>query len=638
MLLIVLVATVLRFTGYNFGLPYIDTPDEPTFFTGSLNMRGLYYQAFNLPGYPPGILWSYEAAQVLVERLISRSAVEQPADTVAVMRVAAILTSLLAIVVIGLAARRLGGTWAGLITAGAWAVLPDIILPTSIGMPDAWLILFTALAIYWALIGFESGWVWWSLLSTLAGLAAILFKYSIYPVLGLGIALSLWKLWKFWGSEINRWRALSVFAFQLAAIVLCAFWLFMVYKAGSLVTLGGPATAVYQSGLSRIVDIPLGIRLIATAIAQLGLNPWLATGFLLVGGVGYLRNHRPAERLGWLLLLGFAFSAAWLTGTYLTAELGFVKYYLLPASLGFLILIVVALLQVGAWLTRFARYRYAGFVAMASFIIIWLGPMTNMAWISAQEHCLPDTRAALATWSASALGEGSILVDKYNARTFNREWGGYAGPYRVWLPSDTITQHPLSDWVSKHVNYAEFSPQQLIDLESSESGKSYLDQMLKLRQFPPPGQRFQWRGPEMIVYRLWRAQHPLNVEFGGQIRLAGYDLSPEQPQRDQSLHLTLYWQAVRAPSDNYNVYIHLAPLDSRVPIAQADGAPASIDRPTLTWTDPTETLISRDFQIRLPADLKSGQYRLIVGLYNYQTGQRLLAGNEDYVLLTLLPV
>ena len=58
-------------------------------------------------------------------------------------------------------------------------------------------------------------------------------------------------------------------------------------------------------------------------------------------------------------------------------------------------------------------------------------------------------------------------------------------------------------------------------------------------------------------------------------------------------------------------------------INQADGNPARVDRLSLTWTEPSETLISPLFEIALPPDLPAGDYRVLIGLYNYQTGVRL---------------
>ncbi len=133
-------------------------------------------------------------------------------------------------------------------------------------------------------------------------------------------------------------------------------------------------------------------------------------------------------------------------------------------------------------------------------------------------------------------------------------------------------------------------------------------------------------------------QHELDVRFGEQIRLTGYDFTAGSQRSGNSITLTLYWQALNRPTDNYNVFIHLVNLDNDIPIAQADGAPTVEGQPTSTWTDSTQTLVSKAFQIDIPENLKSGQYRLLVGLYNYQTGQRLPTTNSDSVALPVISI
>jgi hypothetical protein len=77
------------------------------------------------------------------------------------------------------------------------------------------------------------------------------------------------------------------------------------------------------------------------------------------------------------------------------------------------------------------------------------------------------------------------------------------------------------------------------------------------------------------------------------------------------------------------LFIHVVPLDGDNPVAQADGAPSVAERLTLTWDDPSETLISAAFPVALPADLASGEYRVMIGLYNYVDGARLPISDAD---------
>jgi hypothetical protein len=65
------------------------------------------------------------------------------------------------------------------------------------------------------------------------------------------------------------------------------------------------------------------------------------------------------------------------------------------------------------------------------------------------------------------------------------------------------------------------------------------------------------------------------------------------------------------------------PEDSNDLLAQADGNPAAPERLTQTWTNRDEILIGPPFVLNLPADLSPGTYRVLTGLYDFNTGIRL---------------
>jgi 4-amino-4-deoxy-L-arabinose transferase-like glycosyltransferase len=120
--------------------------------------------------------------------------------------------------------------------------------------------------------------------------------------------------------------------------------------------------------------------------------------------------------------------------------------------------------------------------------------------------------------------------------------------------------------------------------------------------------------------------------FGGQIALSGYDLGvagsgPSDPawgevvaRPGQALSLTLYWQAAGAVSGDYVVFVHLLGADGER-YAQIDGPPLRGLQPTTHWLA-GETLPDR-WVLDLPAGLAPGRYRLVVGLYERASGDRL---------------
>jgi hypothetical protein len=95
--------------------------------------------------------------------------------------------------------------------------------------------------------------------------------------------------------------------------------------------------------------------------------------------------------------------------------------------------------------------------------------------------------------------------------------------------------------------------------------------------------------------------------------------SPNSPNSPNSLYLTLFWQALRQPDADYTAFVHIRDAAGNV-IAQKDQPPAGGSYPTGLW-DAGE--IIRD-EIEIPLDgVPAGQVEVVVGLYDFATGQRL---------------
>ncbi len=101
-----------------------------------------------------------------------------------------------------------------------------------------------------------------------------------------------------------------------------------------------------------------------------------------------------------------------------------------------------------------------------------------------------------------------------------------------------------------------------------------------------------------------------------------------------SLEVVLHWGALGAAEQDYSVFLHLADSSGRV-WAQADGTPRDGARPASGWA--SGEIIVDVRQIALPPELPPGEYALVTGWYDWQTGVRVpLPGQPDDALT--LPV
>ena len=140
----------------------------------------------------------------------------------------------------------------------------------------------------------------------------------------------------------------------------------------------------------------------------------------------------------------------------------------------------------------------------------------------------------------------------------------------------------------------------------------------------------QWYGNVRLVsYGGWRGQADLTLRavdyrLGENIRLVGYGLSNHQPRPADILQLALAWQAEAPLAANYTVFMQLLDPANHV-VAQRDAQPSL---PTSAW--PVGERVDETYGLFIEPGTPPGLHRLIVGLYDNETGQRLpLAGADS---------
>ncbi len=101
-----------------------------------------------------------------------------------------------------------------------------------------------------------------------------------------------------------------------------------------------------------------------------------------------------------------------------------------------------------------------------------------------------------------------------------------------------------------------------------------------------------------------------------------------------TLAVTLTWQAVASVADDYTVFVHVLTPDEKV--TQQDTRPCGGECPTRSW-QPGEIVVDRH-RLDLPAGAPPGPYRLAVGLYLLDTGERVaVIGRDDGTVFLHVP-
>ncbi len=88
----------------------------------------------------------------------------------------------------------------------------------------------------------------------------------------------------------------------------------------------------------------------------------------------------------------------------------------------------------------------------------------------------------------------------------------------------------------------------------------------------------------------------------------------------QTIHLKLLWDVLKDPPLDYTMFLHLTRVGADQPSAQVDRL-IRPDFPTGVWRQGDE--INDALNFALPADILAGNYELWLGVYYWQTGERL---------------
>jgi len=625
LIITLVIAGVPRLLTYSYSLPYIDWVDEPNFYWKAQAWLGLYDQG-GLAGYPPGVILT----DIATQKVLGVSGLLGMVPTIQAVRLLAVIATLFALVFAAWTARLMVGDVAGIMAGLAWGLSPLVMEHTSLATADPFVYMLMALTLWLAVGATDDKRGYWSVLSVGIGLIATLFKYPVAVAILPGglVALAIFVR--------NRRKGLTYLIVQAAMVIAVLVFLLVIYKAQRMTEIGRGMDGSVER-ISRLASFFQPADILNNM--YYGVYGLIPAAFVITSvlGVIALVAIKPLNRtlLGQLALCVVLFaSITWFSSTFMVVNLISRIRDVLPATPVAAVIFGVA---VGLMVkVAEGRWQQVGrLVPLALIGALVFVPQAFGILGVVQDRTREDWRVLLRHWADKSLEPGKFLVGYENYRTFNPHYGGI--DYRHWFDwwQGSIIENPLPVWRDQiGVSYVAIARNQWEELRNSDKGRAYLDNMLHLRDFTAPPSR---RGDEVVVYRLRKMDVETQLPLGDSFVLMGYDRSAEQVAPGNAVTLRFYWQAARKPPINYSMFIHLYSANGEQLVGQADGSPGMPDRPTVTWDSPTETVISPAFDLNVPRDLAPGKYRVVVGLYDSVTGQRLItpSGADHLELFTL---
>ncbi|MCC7208962.1 MAG: glycosyltransferase family 39 protein [Anaerolineae bacterium] len=629
-LALILAASAARLLTFDRYLPYIDHNDEPNTYILARIWRGLETDAFMarlMDGYPP----LYVEVNIGVQRLVEAVSTKPwlgAADYSYALRLLAALVGIATTLIVIRLGWQLGGPVAGWFAGLVWGLAPLVVENNNYAISDPFVYLGAAIALSAAVDALRKRQPAWTLVSLIGGLIAVFSKYTaiaaLLPGAIAGLALVLRQ-----PRRTLPWALAGIALVGGAAVYLVA-----VYGAFDLSI--QEAQRFRGDGLNMALSPARNLNNFLMALAPLGWPIWAVTVGL--GALAYLasRRQRRTAPLWPIILIVLPYSTLTLIMSASATNAWLDKMrHVLPLTLPLSALWGVALAQIALTLADVGRrlpshWRSAPAAAALALVAVIAGwPMIAGALQNVRQFSLPNTRALIRQWSdVNIPADGRILMHPTGdlERTWNRNWGGYGGvqTFDWWFTDDPTVSMP-AEYAAQGITYFAVSDADLAMRYTQPAMVAFLDQLTLLKRIPGAPDH---AGPTVSIYRMTPPQNAVWAEFGGEIALVGYDWNRDSVAPGESLRFRPYWRMLRPPSSNYSVFLHLTTPDGERLIAQADGAPGALQRPTLAWDDRDELYLGGEFSLGIPADTPPGTYALRIGLYDFITGRRLALSDQ----------
>lgn len=468
---------------------------------------------------------------------------------------------------------------------------------------------------------------WFVVSGVVAGLAQYVYMIARFVTVFL-TAMALMDLW----SSRAQWRAiLSRYALLLAAAIITFTPLgyYVLHDPESFFIRGqqimidlGPSSLL-QSAWRTLLSV--SIRSSEDMLHNLPYRPLLdpiLSAFFVIGLGVCIARHQPVHviLIAWLMVFSLPFT--------LTDSAVFRRW----AGVGPAVAMVCAL---GAFtLIEFLRDRGSRVLRLAGLPVV-VTLLVVSACISVLTYFGPYASGPdmFFAYDAGITAAAQYIRDHPDLSILLTPYDKYYEVVAITLAQGT--RIPIQSF---NGNYCTLFPR-VTSRETEWIVITYIDtRTLPLIQQLFPGGRFTWnldspRGAYARAYRVpahQTAQLPLPYRRWAslsKIQLVGFNV-PQSVRAGHSLHVTLALQDVTPLDQPYKIFLHLYGPDGTL-AAQDDRLPCQITLNEADWLP--DNIVLEQYDLLISDKTPKGEYRLGLGLYALETGERMQVTESDLV-------
>jgi hypothetical protein len=207
--------------------------------------------------------------------------------------------------------------------------------------------------------------------------------------------------------------------------------------------------------------------------------------------------------------------------------------------------------------------------------------------------------------------------------------------YHIWGQQDSRPYHdgsPTWTWQEGQIIY---DPRQLELLPGTPPGEYQIEiipvKIYSAEALEPDAGEPVLLGPIEVPQRAplpvkaLDIEHPKEAILGDKVQLLGYNIGSGFRPGD-NVHLTLFWQCLAEMEQSYTVFVHLVDGGDNI-VAQKDNPPVDGFYPTTKWQ--VAEIVRDQYDLLISPDVPMGDYRIEIGMYLAETGERLEAIGEE---------